>query len=227
MNARRAFGVAMRQQRGTPMWQRPVSAAAHVLFEEIRMLEPRELDGEAVLEIANDAALHLAERHQRAHGRPLVGGDTGARLRYVDDAAADVEAVGHDEPADRIARGDTAVAAVFRQSENLPVGEPGELSGELVALARSRRNRHGEAVLKDPRDVPLKPAEGVHIGDNAFARLAADGSDHGHAARRHVDHLAGKLPAVCQHIAAKQVDFDTLEAPALCAQRSQTRKSFG
>ena len=64
------------------------SAAADCVFEEVRVLQPGELDGKAVLEMAHHAALHLAERDQRADRRPLLGGDAGARLRHVDDAAS-------------------------------------------------------------------------------------------------------------------------------------------
>ena len=51
--------------------------------------------------------------------------------------------------------GDTAVAAVFRQVEDVAVGEPGELGGELVALAGSP-DRHGKAVLEIARDLAFQ-----------------------------------------------------------------------
>ena len=45
--------------------------AGNVLFEKIRMLQARELDGEALLEVAHDPALCLAEADEAADRRPL------------------------------------------------------------------------------------------------------------------------------------------------------------
>ena len=53
-----------------------------------------------------------------------------------------------------------------------------------------------------------------------------DRRDQRHAARRHVDDLAGKLAAVRQHVAAEQVDLDALVAAAILAERPQTSLSF-
>jgi hypothetical protein len=52
--------------------------------------------------------------------------------------------------------------------EDLPVGEPGELGGEDVALAHGRRNRHCKAVVDVAREPALEPAE-IDISDHAFA----------------------------------------------------------
>jgi len=106
--------------------------------------------------------------------RALIGGEAGARLRDVDDTTGDVEAVRQDQPADGVTRDDAAVATVFRQTEDVAVGEPGELRGELVALARRRPDRHREAVLKDARDVAFESPEMINVGDDALARLAGD-----------------------------------------------------
>jgi len=76
------------------------------------MLQPGEFDREPFFQMAHDPALHLTECHQRADRRALVAGDSGARLRHVDDAAGDIDAVRQDQACDRVARGDTAVAAV-------------------------------------------------------------------------------------------------------------------
>ena len=136
-------------------------------------------------------------------------------------AAGEIDAVRQDQAADRIARDDTAVAAVFRQTENMAVGEPGELGGELVAFARRRRNRHGEAVLKQPRDLAFEPAQMIDIGDDAFAWCAADRRDQRHAAGRHVDDLTGKFAPVRQHVAAEQIDLHALMAAAVLVERPQ------
>ena len=95
----------------------------------------------------------------------------------VDDAAGDVDAVGQDQAGGRIARRHAAVTAIFRQAEDVAVGEPGELGGELVALARGRRDRHGEAVRELARDHAFQPADMIDIGDDAFARLAGNRRD--------------------------------------------------
>ena len=43
------------------------------------------------------------------------------------------------------------------------------------------------------------------------------------AAGRHVDDLAGKLAPVGQHVAAEQIDFDSLMAPAFLGQGQHSR----
>ena len=117
---------------------------------------------------------------------------------------------------------ETAVAAVFGQIEDVAVGEPGQLGGEFVALARRRRYRHGKAALKDARDVAFEAAQMIDIGDDAFAGLAAHRRDQGHAAGRHIHDLAGEFPPVGQHVAAEEVDADPLKSPALFAERAQS-----
>jgi hypothetical protein len=108
----------------------------------------------------------------------------------------------------------TVVAAVFRQIENVAVGEPGQLGRELVALARGRADRHGEAVVDDAGDLALDPADMVEIGDDAVADIADAGRQQRQPSRRHVDDLAGKLTPVRQHVAAEQVNLDPLKTPA-------------
>src|SRR5579871_5512685 len=145
----------------------PTSAAGDVLFNKVGVLQPGELDGKAIFEVAHDPTLHLAERNQRADRRPLIRGDGGARLRYVDDAAADVDTIRHDKPAERVARHDAAVAAVLGQPQDVTVGKPCELGSELVALARARPNGHGEAVLESARNMTFEAAQMIDVGDDA------------------------------------------------------------
>src|SRR6516162_553243 len=61
------------------------------------------------------AALHLAEGYESADRRALIGGDAGARLRHIDDAACEVDAVRHEQAPDRVTSDDTAVTAVLRR----------------------------------------------------------------------------------------------------------------
>jgi hypothetical protein len=137
-----------------------------------------------------------------------------------------IDAVGQNKAARRVHRRPPAVAAVFRRGEQVAVGEPGELGGELVALARRRRNRHGEAVLEDPCNVAFEPSQMVDIGNDALAGSAGNGGDQRYAARRHVNDLAGKFAAVGQHIAAEQVHAHALVAAAILVQSLQTWESL-
>ena len=117
-----------------------------------------------------------------------------------------------DQAADRIARNDAAVPAVFGQAEDMAIGEPGELRGEFVALARRRRDRHGKTVLKDARDMAFDPPQVIDVGDHALARLAGDWRNQRDAARRHVDDLTRKLAPVGKHVAAGEVHAYALQA---------------
>jgi hypothetical protein len=135
------------------------------------------------------------------------------------DSDTDVPAVRQDQAGGRQARHETAVAAVFRQVQDVAVGKPGELGCELVALSRRRRDRHGEAVLQLPRDLAFQAAEVIDIGDDAVADFAADRGDQRHAARRHVNDLAREFAPVGQHVAPQQTDPDTLKAPPVLGMR--------
>ena len=75
-------------------------------------------------------------------------------------------------------------------------GKPRKLGGEHVPLAGGRQDGHGEAVLKQPRQVPFKAAEMVHIGDDPIADVARNRGDQRNAAGRHVDHLAWEFTAI-------------------------------
>src|SRR3984893_9541246 len=110
--------------------------SANALFEEVGMLRPRELDRKAVVEVAHHAALDSPEVDQHPDRGPLIGRDRGARQGQVDDAAGELDAIGHGKLGDRLAGGDAAVAAVFRKVKDMTVGEPGELGREAGALWR-------------------------------------------------------------------------------------------
>jgi hypothetical protein len=118
------------------------------------------------------------------------------------------------------------VAPILGQPEDVTVGEPRQLGGKLVALARGGANGHGEPVLERARNMTFEPAQMVHIGDDALAGLASHGRNQRHAAWRHVDDLARKFAPVGQHVAAKQIDPHALEPTSLVAQRPHTRNSF-
>jgi hypothetical protein len=88
------------------------------------------------------------------------------------------------------------VTAVFRQVEDIAVGEPGKLGGELVALAGGGADRHRKTVVDDAGDPALDPADMVEIGDHAIADIADAGRQQSEAPRRHIDDLAGKFAAI-------------------------------
>src|SRR6516162_2153314 len=121
--------------------------AGNILFEKVRVLQADELDREAVLDMAHDAARRFADGNEAADLGPLIALDRRTRLGDVDDPAGDVDAARQDQSGNRVARRNAAVPPIFRQAEDAAVGEPGELSRKLVPLARRRRYGHGEAVL--------------------------------------------------------------------------------
>ena len=97
----------------------------------------------------------------------------------------------------------------------MAVGQPGQLRREFVPLAGGGAYRHGKAIIDDAGDLAFHPADMIEVGDHAIADIADAWSQQGQPARRHIDNLAGKLTAVGEHVAAKQVDLDPLKASAL------------
>ena len=81
--------------------------------------------------------------------------------------------------------------------------------------------------LRKVASIALKPAEMVHVGDDAFAGVADDRRDNGDAAGRHVDDLARKFAPVGQHVAPEQINLDALVASALLGQRQRSRLGQG
>jgi hypothetical protein len=55
---------------------------------------------------------------------------------------------------------------------------------------------HRKSVFQDARDLSLEPAQVIDVGDHPFARLPGDRRDQGHATRRYIDDLAGKLTSM-------------------------------
>src|SRR5262249_23708635 len=98
--------------------------AGDVFFDEVGVLEADEFDREAVLEVTDHPAGGLPDRHAGAHLGPVFGRQCTARLRYVDDAYSDIDAVRQDQPGERIARCHAAVAAVLRRVQEMAVGKP-------------------------------------------------------------------------------------------------------
>ena len=173
--------------------------------------------------MTDDAAACLADAQQRSDRRPVLADHRDARYREVQDTTFFFGAVFEDQCGRLVVGGGALMAAVLGQIENVPIGEPGQLGGELVALALRGNDRHREAGWQDARDHAFDASDMIDIGNHALAETPALRRDHGHAARRHVDHLAGKFPAILKHVAGEQVDLDALVPAMLAARRGGGR----
>ncbi len=63
------------------------------------------------------------------------------------------------------------MAAVFWQFEFVPVGKPGQLGGELVALALGGVDAHGETAVEMAKDHSFEPSDMIDVGNDALADL--------------------------------------------------------
>ncbi len=94
--------------------------AGHVVFDEVGVLETHEFNGEAIFDMADNAALRLADGNDDADARavtPMAAPDWKSRSLGTR----------HSCPRHGLSRGKAVMAAIFRQVEDLPVGEPGQL----------------------------------------------------------------------------------------------------
>ena len=82
------------------------------------MLQPRELDREACIQMADHAARNLADRNVGADLGAFCRADAGAGQRDVDDPNPDFGAFRHDQAGTGDLRDETAVTAIFRQIED-------------------------------------------------------------------------------------------------------------
>ena len=62
--------------------------------------------------------------------------------------------------------------AIFGHAERLPVGEPGELVGELFALGDRQPHLDGETLPEMTRDGSFEAADLIQISDDALAVTA-------------------------------------------------------
>ena len=112
----------------------PALLRCDVLFEKVEVLEAEEFDREAIVEMTDHTRRRLADGDGGRDFRPMFAPDRGARLRNVGYAHHHARAIRKDQPRRRIARRDSTVAAILRQTEDMAVGQPGKLRSELVAL---------------------------------------------------------------------------------------------
>ena len=93
ISPQQTMAAPARYQNKEGIWELPAPTAsgpvdaAEFLFKRFWPLDDGELDGDAVLEMADDLAAHGAERHLNAERRFDVDLDRGARQREVDDTA--------------------------------------------------------------------------------------------------------------------------------------------
>ncbi|CUX16875.1 hypothetical protein AGR7C_Cc110463 [Agrobacterium deltaense Zutra 3/1] len=133
-------------------------------------LDAVEFDGDALHEVAHDLAAHvLAELDPASERRPVFDLDCRARQGKVDQPAGDEHAVFQNELGSRIARRQAIVATVFRQAEQLTLGDPGELRGEFFPLALRRVDGDEEARCGERCHRAFDAADMLEIGDDAVA----------------------------------------------------------
>src|SRR6266851_7821162 len=142
--------------------------SSHRVLEDVRILEGRKLDGISVVEVAHDSSGRLADTHHRSDRWPVLADHRNARYREVDDAAF-LLAAGFQPHRRGLVRGrDARVAAVLLQIQTAAVGEPSQLSGELVTFAWGRRDRHRESARIGAGDPAFEAPDMVDIGDDPF-----------------------------------------------------------
>ena len=188
------------------------SRSGQVFFERVGVLHTRKFDRESSVEIAHDAALNLSERDQSSHCRERIAGDRSARQGQVDDPASQARPIRQGHRGTRIFRLEAFMTAILGRTQKVPVGEPGQLRGELLPLAGSGRDGHRKAIGVNADDRSFETAEMIDVGNDAFALSPGHRRDNRHSSRRHVDDLTGKLAPISQHISAKEIDAHTLKA---------------
>jgi len=67
--------------------------AGNVVFQEVRVQQARELDGDSIVEVAHDATGGLTDGNWRPDLGALIGCDRSAGLGDVDEAAGDVDPI--------------------------------------------------------------------------------------------------------------------------------------
>ena len=97
------------------------------------------------------------------------------------------------------------MAAPSAAPEAVPMAAPLPVSVMVPSLAHPAKSM---LVVNS-----IEPPHMVDIGHHAFADIAAERRNHGSAAWRHVQHLAGIFLTICKHVTAKKGQVDTLEMP--------------
>ncbi len=115
----------------------------NAVFERLSNLLVDKFEREAFLEVSHDPGLDLAEHDHGFQRRAVFRGDGGARQRHVDDPAGHLGAVLEREQRNRVARNDTVVAAVFRQIEDVAVGDSASPPGDILMIWQGNSRRSG------------------------------------------------------------------------------------
>ena len=186
-------------------------SALHEKLQAFLRKHVGEFDGDAFLEVADDAAAHVAEPDWRPERGSDIDFDGGAGHGKVDDAARIGATIVEIELGPRVARRDALVAAIFGQIELVLVRQPGQLGCELLAFAVGDMQFADEAVIDMADHRALQPADMIDIGDDALSHRRESRALEGDVGRGHVDGLAVIFDlAREQHEPAVQVDCDAL-----------------
>lgn len=146
---------------------------------------------------------HATQSDRRAHGGTHFELDSGTGQRDVDNLAIVAAAIVENDGGMANVGNDALMAAVFRQIEQVFIGQPGELRCHLVALARGGGDVHHETTIDLMDDCTFNASDMVEIGNDALAHYARDWrNDHG-IAGGHGQDLAWKFAAVCKHVTAQ------------------------
>jgi hypothetical protein len=186
-----------------------------VLAESLGREQPIEFDRDAAFEVTNDLGGGFADHNGRTDRRFGRDGERGARNRNVDEPGEKFLPVRQFQRCMREPRRNAFMPTILGHAERLPVGEPGELIGELFALDHRQLHLDRETLLEMARDRSFNAADLIQISDDALADAALGGSREGDAARRNVDGLARIFASIFEHVAARQHHFDALMTTAL------------
>jgi hypothetical protein len=97
----------------------------------------------------------------------------------------------------------------------MPVDQPRELRGDLVALAQGRGEREREPLGRVAGDLAFDAPDVLEIDDDPFADSPPHRGEERYPAGRHVCGLAGILLSVRQHVAAEERHTDAMMPPPL------------
>src|SRR3546814_10168889 len=92
----------------------------------------------------------------------------------------------------RLARRQSVMAPVFRESEVVFVGDPGQLCGKLFAFAVGGVDRHRKAGLARCGDHAFQSSEMIEICNDALVHPRASLAQETDVAGRHIDCRTGR-----------------------------------
>ena len=106
------------------------------------------------------------------------------------------------------------MAAVFVEDEDVPVGEPGQVSASLSRLRCEALIDMTKPCSICSRITSLDAADVVDIGDYPLADLRRERTDESGVAGRNLEQLAGAFALVGKHATAEQAELNALVSAA-------------